>query len=310
MQLTDEQGRVLVNEQGVEVKMMVEVTGNDDPRNSVDIGDMVKVTCRRNAKGWCSVTINQNFEILRSCQVQVRTIEGLVTGRGKIKNYKGVTKMFVAVNENRSNGNEMKLMVEIDADLNEYGRYTSDDPNARISKGDTVRFQCTNRDFDESGWCNVKSENLQVLDDSGQQEWQQQRELSRRAAEQAKIDEKRKVESWFKSKTGVSKTKYMIELMISILQDLKNGPKMLGQGGQRSMCGYQPWYKPTGLRASSLHGKPSNQRNSALRTLIQLGAIESRESTKYPDREEYTTFSITELGLEMITSYYLAIEDD
>ncbi len=180
MQLEDESGNLFKDDYGNDVKMMVQVEDFNAERTTVQIGDIVRVTCRRDSKkqGWCSVTLKQNFEILErnTCPVEIREVIGEVTGRGRAKLYSGsIPKMFMVVKDH-SNGEEIKCMVRLDLEVDEYeGDLYGDDPNTKISKGDIVKFRCSNADFDESGWCNINTDCLTILDDSGQQDWVKQK---------------------------------------------------------------------------------------------------------------------------------------
>lgn len=68
VELTDRSGKPLTDENNNPVKCMIEVKDNNDPRNDVNVGDVVRVTCRRDASGWCSVTSKQEFAIVEQGQ--------------------------------------------------------------------------------------------------------------------------------------------------------------------------------------------------------------------------------------------------
>lgn len=319
MELSDMNGRPLVDENGVPVKMMVEVTDHTHPRNQVTVGDVVHVTCRRGKSSgdtvWCGVTLNQTFDILEHTQpTNVVEITGRVTARGRIKLYGPVPKFFVVITE--PNGKENKVMIEVpSARVDQYtGDVETSDPVNDVGHGDTIRVRCYNPDAEQSGWCNVRGADVEIVSSCSVEQktaereaWiaskRRERDEAKSAEASARKSEHDKVASWFKrytGSTGRAPSGYAIDLGMQVLDDLvgvKPGSGItMGSGGIRSL-GVGGWEKPSGLRARALHNKPESHRNAAMNVILTTGWV--KMFTK--DGIEY--YQITDDGREALRQY-------
>jgi hypothetical protein len=310
MELTDRSGRQLVNDDNIPVKFMVEVNGENDPRNTVGVGDVVRVTCRRDSEGWCSVTSKQEFGILeqgvRRPQID---ITGIVSGRGRLRMYSGIPKFFIVVKT--PDEKELKLMVAVsNIDQDERGYY-SDDPVYNISIGDMIRVSCRDADAAESGWCHVRGSDIQVIracseeeKERAHDEWIEKKRRERDEAKSAVTTERKagqdKIAAWFKryvGDIGLDPSGYSITLAMAVLYDLaRTGSMAYGVGGEKEII-HGTWQKPTGLRASSLYNKPESHRNAAMNVVLNAGWA----APIFKNHVEY--FQITDNGRAAIGAY-------
>jgi hypothetical protein len=319
MSLVDPSGQPLRDENGTEVKCMVEVANENDPRNAINVGDTVAVSCRRDKSGWCSVTLKQRLEIVgRGQHAEPIETTGVITGRGRLKMYGRQAKFFTVIKT--ASDQELKLMIlvrDVDED-EETGYITTSDPVYKISVGDTIHVRCSNADAEQSGWCNVRSSDLEVINACGQEqralereEWiagkkrEREQEKAERAVKRKSAQDK--VVDWFVRYTNVSgraPSGYAIQLAMDVLDDLVGvGPGKgmpMGSGGEKDLGG--GWTKPWGLREHSLYDKPESHRNAAINVLLSTGW--ARTFTK--GGNDY--YVITDDGKTALVAYHRWIE--
>lgn len=280
MELTDRSGHPLVDENDTPVKFMVEVKDNNDPRNDVNVGDVVHATCRRDSSGWCSVTSKQEFTVVeRGQRGPPLNITGTISGRGRLKMYGTVPKFFVVIKTD--DAKELKLMVEVSTVDQDDRGYYSDDPVYSLSIGDVISVLCRNADATESGWCNVRGSDVQMINACSEEEkeraldeWKKQKQKAKSAATTERKAEQDKILVWYRRYAGdgeLEPSGYAVTLAMAVLYDLvRTGSMAYGVGGEKEII-HGTWRKPTGLRASSLYNKPESHRNAAMNVVLNAG---------------------------------------
>ncbi len=98
-----------------------------DLRNSIKIGDRVKVSCRLNKRSpeWCGVTLKQNLEIISKSTIPKRKLRGLVTKRYSPKCYENrqANRFFMEVDSGTEIFKVMVLTNEEPSGHSEYADY-------------------------------------------------------------------------------------------------------------------------------------------------------------------------------------------
>lgn len=277
MQISDSEGNIMNNSYGEELKIMVIIQNEDDERNKICVNDIIELKTRDDPSGWLKIKQEKDYiKIVEkrepaSPPKKEKTIIVKVKGRGKIKNYSGIYKFFMCYEHE---GHEQKCMVSVGDQY--FGIYEDDavdaDPVEKIAVGDTIKITMKVNGKEE--WLNLEKSQIEVLDDSGQKEWEIKKEEWKANKEKEKSDRKNALEKpyvdWFKETYGIKRSYAAIKLMCEVMADLEGYARAEGTGGRRNIDG-MGWEKPTGLRAGSLHYKPANQRKLALDTIIDLG---------------------------------------
>ena len=210
-----------------------------------------------------------------------------INGRGKLKLYKDIPKFF-CVFYIEGIGEKKSMITVSNYDINDWGYLITNDPISKISKGDTVDFYIENINTE---WLNLKSSNIEVIDDSGSKEWERNRKIFKIQKEEqcrAELERERekhrikkeeqdrerkelykKYQQWYLKEYDSKTTGASILLMNKTLNQIKHEYSLIGIRGKRGLYTGDSWNVPTGLHANVFHGLNQNIVNKVSKELIE-----------------------------------------
>lgn len=217
-----------------------------------------------------------------------------ISGRGKLKLYKDIPKFFCVLYI-EGIGEKKSMITVSNYDINDWGYLITNDQISKISKGDTIDFYIENINTE---WLNLKSSNIELIDDSGSKEWERNRKIFKIQKEeqyQAELEKERekhriekeernrkrkelykKYQQWYLKEYNSKTTGASILLMCKTLNQIKSNYSLIGIRGKKSLCSGDSWNAPTGLYACVFHGLNRNIVNKVLKELIEEKFAEYR----------------------------------